>query len=87
MSREWRLGLLLLLFVWVAWYCARVAWVALTQGRLIDSRPRDGVPVTPGGKPVVFWFTVITAALFAPAFLAAAVTIGGDLFGFWRSDF
>jgi hypothetical protein len=70
-----------------AWYFSRVVWIGFTTGRVIDSRPWDGVPVTRRDKPIVFWFSMIGSALFVPSFVWLAVNLSGQLLGLWEFRF
>ncbi|MEQ1706790.1 MAG: hypothetical protein ABL864_00480 [Terricaulis sp.] len=85
---EWlRYILVLGMAVWCIWYFSRVLWIALTTGRLIDSRPWDGVPVTRESKPIAFWFSVGLGLLFLPAFLWFAASVVGHMVGLWEFVF
>ncbi len=82
---EWlRYSVLLAINLWALWYFARMIWIGATTGKLIDSRPWDGVPVTRDGKPIAFWFSMVGGAVFVPLFVWLAVNLFGHLLGWWE---
>jgi hypothetical protein len=78
---------ILVIGLWAIWYFARMIWVGLFTGKLIDSRPWDGVPVTRQHKPVAFWFSIVIGGVCVPAFLWLAINLVAHLLGWWEFRF
>jgi hypothetical protein len=78
---------ILVVTLWAISHFGRMVWVGLLTGRLINSHPSDGVPVTRTSKPIAFWFSMTLALLILPAFVWLAVNLSAHLLGLWEFSF
>jgi hypothetical protein len=87
MMPNWvRLTIILAMACWCCWYFSKAVWIALTQGRVIDSNPYSNIPVTRESKPFGFWLFVVISAAIAVGTPFLIILIVGHLAGFWESD-
>ncbi|RZJ00577.1 MAG: hypothetical protein EON90_06605 [Brevundimonas sp.] len=68
---------------WSVWYFGKMLVVGLKTGRLIDSHPPDGVPVTRTGKPFGFWLGMAISVLVIVGMIYLVGLLAGDFFGYW----
>ncbi|RZJ19305.1 MAG: hypothetical protein EON91_01955 [Brevundimonas sp.] len=80
-----RYCLLLAMAAWSFWYFGRMLATGLRTGRLIDSRPPDGVPVTRESKPFGFWLAMAISGLMIVGTIYLAVLLTGHLIGYWEA--
>ncbi len=78
--------LLIAMASWALWYFSKMLHVAFTTGRVIDSRPMDGVRATRENKPVAFWISAVIAAAMVPLMIYLIGLLGGALLGLWDAD-